>query len=135
MSFCHSLSVNRVNITKKSVARMAFVLISGLVIVAVIRSSWSSSSNVEVNDITSKWEQLFQTATNTVVDKLMSDPKRHQPNVNCQSTTDWDALLDSGTPFLRPVDRIGPRHYIHTDVVLYGQPQQILLSKLTTLFI
>lgn len=134
MSFCHSLSVNRVNITKKSVARMAFVLISGLVIVAVIRSS---SSNVEFNDkqITSKWEQLFQSATNTVVDKLMSDPKRHQPNVNCQSTTDWDALLDSGTPFLRPVDRIGPRHYIHTDVVLYGQPQQILLSKLTTLFI
>jgi hypothetical protein len=96
MSFFHSLSVNRVKITKKSVARIAFVLISGLVIVAVIRSS---SSNVEFNDgqITSKWEQLFQTATNTVVDKLMSDPKRHQPNVNCQSTTDWDALLDSET--------------------------------------
>jgi hypothetical protein len=53
---------------------------------------------VEIRDeqFTSKWELMFQSATNAIVGNMMSQSKR-QSNANWESLTDWDALLDSDT--------------------------------------
>jgi hypothetical protein len=89
MSLSQFFSFKRTNVLIKTVVGI-IVIISGVVLVAVIRSP-----SLELSDelTSTTWEQMFQSATNAV---LLGNINFKQPNCLIPST-DWDALLDSDT--------------------------------------
>lgn len=94
MSLNHFFPLRRITITTKSFMVSVIILITGLVFVTLIRPSWSPSVSFSSQQISTKWEEMFQTATAAIAANALSiSNKKH--NVDCgASATDWDALLD-----------------------------------------
>lgn len=80
--------------TRKSVVVAISILASGLIFVTVLRPSWSSNISFSSQQISYKWEEMFQSATAAIIaNTLSSSNKKHVVDCDAQST-DWDALLD-----------------------------------------
>lgn len=80
--------------TRKSLVVAISILASGLIFVTVVRPSWSSNISFSSQQISYKWEEMFQSATAAIIaNTLSSSNKKHAVDCDAQST-DWDALLD-----------------------------------------